>query len=587
MDTTQKPHLSHISLCFGYGGIDLGLHRIFGDRLRLAAVCEIEAFALENALSKMEAGLLPPAPIWNDLRTFPWEEFQDVTLVSGGFPCQPFSAAGKREGDQDPRHLFPFIVDGIKRCRPRFVFLENVEGILSSKLAGEGWADTAGTPVLLHVFRELERVGYKAEAGIFSASETGAPHQRKRIFILAHREEQGLEGLRRLESNFIWNDASSYGTTRGTELGNANNYSDTEAGYAEAHRLQSEHWKDVCSGFAGGADATSWPSRPGEQQYAWEPPRTTGRVATNPGLGKQIPSQQHWASEINCERSVGNYDADNKGYGLSECEPASQRKAEENHGSHFGCDAFLGAKTNGNGHQPQRWEQVEQRSPQFRVCNRGREQRSRATDGFELHKRGEKPNEQTDIGASGADKDIRRGTEVNCQNLWSMPADDFADSFWKEVERTEAVGNASQREDYGREPRDLGQAAGEGRCGNDAADGAGESMGNASQLFSDGSDNNSRISERSKEISKFGNSSWKTNDNECSKTECEVGRNAYEPSIGVDISELSGLSHSELAEIREWMVKTDNRTDELRLLGNGVVPATATRAFLTLLEKLK
>ena len=578
----NTPIVPYISLCSGYEGIGLGLHSCIPN-LRCISYCEREAYAIANLVAKMEKGLLDAAPVFTDVTTFPWEQFAPYMaggILSFGWPCQPVSMAGKRKATEDERWLFDIIADGISILKPGMLFAENVEGLLSAKMPD-------GSLVFSHCIERLERLHYKVEAGIFSASETGAPHQRKRIFILAHREEQGLEGLRRLESNFIWNDASSYGTTRGTELGNANNYSDTEAGYAEAHRLQSEHWKDVCSGFAGGADATSWPSRPGEQQYAWEPPRTTGRVATNPGLGKQIPSQQHWASEINCERSVGNYDADNKGYGLSECEPASQRKAEENHGSHFGCDAFLGAKTNGNGHQPQRWEQVEQRSPQFRVCNRGREQRSRATDGFELHKRGEKPNEQTDIGASGADKDIRRGTEVNCQNLWSMPADDFADSFWKEVERTEAVGNASQREDYGREPRDLGQAAGEGRCGNDAADGAGESMGNASQLFSDGSDNNSRISERSKEISKFGNSSWKTNDNECSKTECEVGRNAYEPSIGVDISELSGLSHSELAEIREWMVKTDNRTDELRLLGNGVVPATATRAFLTLLEKLK
>ena len=290
MDTAPKPHLSHISLCFGYGGIDLGLHRIFGDRLRLAAVCEIEAFALENALSKMEAGLIPAAPIWTDLRTFPWEEFQDVSLVSGGFPCQPFSAAGKREGDQDPRHLFPFIVDGIKRCRPRFVFLENVEGILSSKLAGEGWADPAGTPVLLHVLRELERVGYKATAGIFSASEVGAPHQRKRIFILAYREEQGLEGLRRLESNFIWNDAWQDGAARGEELAYSCDSANTETGYAEAHRLSSKHQTEVCSGFIGRTDATAWPSRPGQPQYAWEPPRVVvGRMANS---NSPEPSQE-------------------------------------------------------------------------------------------------------------------------------------------------------------------------------------------------------------------------------------------------------------------------------------------------------
>ena len=74
---------------------------------------------------------------------------------------------------------------------------------------------------------------------------------------------------------------------------------------------------------------------------------------------------------------------------------------------------------------------------------------------------------------------------------------------------------------------------------------------------------------------------------ECSKIEQPMGYSTHGAESRLGISELSGLSDSELAEIREWMVKTDNRTDELRLLGNGVVPATATRAFLTLLEKLK
>ena len=70
------------------------------------------------------------------------------------------------------------------------------------------------------------------------------------------------------------------------------------------------------------------------------------------------------------------------------------------------------------------------------------------------------------------------------------------------------------------------------------------------------------------------------------QAESEVGRDFARRLHGVDISELSGLSHSELAEIYEWMVKCDNRTDELRLLGNGVVPATAARAFTVLMEEL-
>ena len=235
------PTITHISLCTGYGGLDLGIRRVVGDRLRTVAYSEIEAFACELLLSRMEGGQLDSAPIWPDLRTFPWEEFTGVSVISGGFPCQPFSAAGSRAGDEDPRHLFPFILDGIRRARPTAVFLENVEGIVSAKLKGDGWGDPAGTPVLLHVLRELERVGYRAEAGLFSASvDAGAPHQRKRIFILAHRIGAGLEG---------W-------LPRGPH---------TEREALDGHL--------GCSSPSVSGGGHPWPARPGEEQHDWEPPR--------------------------------------------------------------------------------------------------------------------------------------------------------------------------------------------------------------------------------------------------------------------------------------------------------------------------
>jgi DNA (cytosine-5)-methyltransferase 1 len=192
VDHTKKlknEELTHISLCTGYGGIDLGLQRAI-QNVRTIAFVEIETFAVCNLVAKMENGLIEPAPIWSNLKTFPWEMFNGkVDILSGGFPCQPFSAAGRGEGDKDPRHLFPYIKEGIRKCRPSIVFLENVEGILSSKLKGQDWSDPEHTPVLLHILRELERLGYKATAGLFSASETGAPHQRKRIFILGVSNE--------------------------------------------------------------------------------------------------------------------------------------------------------------------------------------------------------------------------------------------------------------------------------------------------------------------------------------------------------------------------------------------------------------
>ena len=219
MDTTQT--ITHLGLCAGYGGIELGLKRIF-HALRTVALCEIEGFAIANLVAKMEAGLLDAAPIWSDLKTFPWKEFSGkVDILTGGYPCQPFSAAGKRLGKNDPRHLWPFIANGIRILQPRVLCFENVDGHISLGLR--------------EVIEELGELGYKATWGIFSAREVGAPHQRKRVFILAYRNDSGLEG---------W-------------------YSTVMRGSASELLARS-------------GSPSIWPSRPGETQYNWEPPRVVG-----------------------------------------------------------------------------------------------------------------------------------------------------------------------------------------------------------------------------------------------------------------------------------------------------------------------
>ena len=181
MDTSQTTHLS---LCSGYGGIDLGLRRVVPN-LRTVAYAEIEAFAVENLLARMEGGQLDVAPIWSDLKSFPWQQFSGlVDILSGGYPCQPFSAAGLRKGTDDPRHLWPFISSGIQVVRPRLCFFENVEGHISLGLR--------------EVIADLESLGYETTWGIFSAAECGAPHQRRRVFLLAHSLcERGQLSLRR------------------------------------------------------------------------------------------------------------------------------------------------------------------------------------------------------------------------------------------------------------------------------------------------------------------------------------------------------------------------------------------------------
>ena len=187
VDTTKK--ITHLSLCSGYEGIGRGLRTVFPN-LRDIAYVEREGFPIANLVAKMETGELDAAPIFTDVKTFPYRKFRGcVDILSGGFPCQPFSNAGKRQATEDPRHLFPYIADGIRECQPRIVFLENVQGILSCKTAD-------GEPVLQYVLRELEGMGYRATAGIFSAEEVGAPHQRKRVYILgmANSERGGMRG---------------------------------------------------------------------------------------------------------------------------------------------------------------------------------------------------------------------------------------------------------------------------------------------------------------------------------------------------------------------------------------------------------
>ena len=307
MDTSSP--ITHLGLCAGYGGIELGLHRVIRN-LRTVALCEIEAFACANLVAKMEAGLMDCAPIWTDLKTFPWAEFRDrVDILTGGYPCQPFSAAGKRLGTEDPRHLWPFIADGIRILRPKLCFFENVEGHISLGLR--------------EVIGDLGAIGYTAAWGIFSASEVGAPHQRKRVFILAYDQHQGLERLgefcpplgRSNERLFIGNGCSreelandssaglqrnfsglfnaqgrkkqSRSTGRGSGFGGEIELANSNGARGWEDRESSESWPTCTeqpSSDSRGSESgqiregQAWPSRPGEPQHAWEPPRVVGNA---------------------------------------------------------------------------------------------------------------------------------------------------------------------------------------------------------------------------------------------------------------------------------------------------------------------
>jgi DNA (cytosine-5)-methyltransferase 1 len=153
------------SLCTGYGGLEMAVESVFGSTdLRFVSDIDKDVNAL---LTHYYSNV----PNLGDLTKVDWNDVERVDLLCAGYPCQPFSLAGNRKGEDDERAIFEYIADGISILRPRWLLLENVPGHTSL-----GGTSVIGT---------LTRLGYDARWGIIRASDTGAPHKRARLFIWA------------------------------------------------------------------------------------------------------------------------------------------------------------------------------------------------------------------------------------------------------------------------------------------------------------------------------------------------------------------------------------------------------------------
>jgi DNA (cytosine-5)-methyltransferase 1 len=152
------------SLFSGIGGLDLGLERA---GMKVIWQSEIDPYAC-RVLSKH----WPEVPNHGDIKAINWGNVVQPDVICGGYPCQPFSTAGKRRGEEDPRHLWPWVRTAISELRPRYAILENVRGHLS--MGG------------LTVIGELASIGYDAEWRIVSAASVGANHRRDRVIIVAY-----------------------------------------------------------------------------------------------------------------------------------------------------------------------------------------------------------------------------------------------------------------------------------------------------------------------------------------------------------------------------------------------------------------
>jgi len=162
--------LKHLDLFSGIGGFSLGLEATGGFETK--AFCDIEKYP-RQVLQKH----WPHVKQYEDIKELNYERLKadgidSIDIITGGYPCQPFSIAGRQKGEQDPRHLWPEYFRLVKELRPTWVIGENVSGHIKLGL------DT--------VIEDLESEDYAVRPFSISASSIGANHQRERIWILAH-----------------------------------------------------------------------------------------------------------------------------------------------------------------------------------------------------------------------------------------------------------------------------------------------------------------------------------------------------------------------------------------------------------------
>ena len=161
--------LRTLDLFAGIGGFSLGLHRTGG--FETVAFVERDDYA-----QKVLAKNFPDVPIFDDVRTFDADGLGRIDVITGGFPCQPWRVAGKREGhlDTQDRDLWPKMASIIEELQPKWVIGENVQGFVNEPMG------------LARTLADLESIGYQSTYWILPAAGVGAPHRRNRVFILAH-----------------------------------------------------------------------------------------------------------------------------------------------------------------------------------------------------------------------------------------------------------------------------------------------------------------------------------------------------------------------------------------------------------------
>ena len=302
----HKEEMRHLDLFSGIGGFALAASWVWPDH-EVVAFVEIDPFC-QKVLEKHWPGV----KIHGDIRSFADTDKQrreegkrghalhahrsnngngkSIDLLTGGFPCQPFSHAGKRKGREDERHLWPEMLRVIRNVRPRWVVAENVSGLLSQE----------GGVVFEQVLADLEAEGYEVQPVVIPACGVNAPHRRDRVWIVAHRNGTGSR------------TSQSSTDGNGQAIGEEQEQSQSERGGHNRHAPDTEH-----KGLQGGerrrradAEGREEPDGPTPQRYnAWDQDWYTVALRTcvrplDDGLPGGLVRPKGW--RVNALKAAGN-----------------------------------------------------------------------------------------------------------------------------------------------------------------------------------------------------------------------------------------------------------------------------------------
>ena len=223
---------THLSLFTGIGGLDLAAEA--------AGMVTVGQCEWADYPTKVLEKHWPDVPRWRDIRTLTGDDFyaktglRTVDVISGGFPCQPFSVAGKQKGKGDDRYLWPEMLRVISELAPRWVVGENVPGILRIAAAD--------------VVADLERLGYHVVVFAFEAAAVGAYHRRERVAFVAHADGDAGRSRRAESTGQLWQAWIANG---GEDVANANGRTVRDDRKDERAPIGEEHSSDH-AGHAGG-----------------------------------------------------------------------------------------------------------------------------------------------------------------------------------------------------------------------------------------------------------------------------------------------------------------------------------------------